>query len=89
MKQVCINCDKVFYPTDNNYLGYPQSYSGYWNNGENRWVSTHSISIENKVFHSRNCQDEFLSKHGDYLSRIFRDLKQNEREATNDQNTNE
>ena len=86
MKQVCINCDKVFYPTDNNYLGYPQSYRGAWKG--NRWISIDS-NIENKVFHSRNCQDEFLSKHGDYLSRIFRDLKQNEREATNDQNTNE
>ena len=88
MKQVCINCNKVFYPTKNNYVGYPQSYSGYFNNDENRWISL-DTNIESKVFHSRHCQDQFLSKHGDYLSRIFRDLKQNEREETNDQNTNE
>ena len=88
MKQTCVNCDKVFYPTDNNYIGYPQCYSGYWNDEENRWIPTHK-KTENKVFHSRHCQDEFLTKHGDYLSRIFRELKQNEREATNDQNTNE
>ena len=88
MKQTCVNCDKVFYPTDNNYIGYPQSYRGYWNYEDDRWISIDS-NIENKVFHSRHCQDEFLSKHGDYLSRIFRDLKQNEREETNDQNTNE
>ena len=87
MKQICVNCDKVFYPTKNNYIGYPQSYSGYWDN-EHEWISVER-DIGIKVFHSRYCQDEFLTKHGNYLSRIFRELKQNEREATNDQNTNE
>ena len=83
MKQICVNCNKVFYPTKNNYVGYPQFYSGYFNDNENRWISA-DCNIEIKVFHSRHCQDQFLSKHGDYLTRIFRDLKQNEREATND-----
>ena len=83
MKQTCVNCNKIFYPTKNNYIGYPQSYSGYWSNEDDRWISVER-DIGIKVFHSRHCQDEFLTKHGNYLSRIFRELKQNEREATND-----
>ena len=83
MKQICVNCNKVFYPTKNNYVGYPQASSGYWDHGEDRWINVES-DTNAKVFHSRWCQDQFLNRHGTYLTRIFRDLKTNEREATND-----
>ena len=53
MKQICVNCDKVFYPTKNNYVGYPQSYSGYFNNDENRWISLDTKHSIRKILHRR------------------------------------
>ena len=82
MKQFCLNCDKVFYPTRNNGLGYPYYWGGYWANEQQRYVhDTPVITIENKVFHSRSCQDEYLAKHINYLTPIFKQLK--EREGNN------
>ena len=70
MKQVCINCDKTFYPTVNNWIGYPQA----WPNREQE--------LPTKVFHSRGCMDSFLTKNANILSPIYKQIK--EREARND-----
>ena len=50
MKQYCLNCNKVFYPTENNWIGYPQYWGGYWDNEEERYISNNvEIPLENKA----------------------------------------
>ena len=67
MKQRCIQCGKIFYPTNKNFLGYPQgSYSDF------------EHKQEYKVFHSRYCMDRFLVKHEDVLIPIFKQIKESE-----------
>ena len=79
MKQFCLTCDKVFYPTDNNYIGYPYSY-GQWSAEQNRFVWA-SNPTHNRVFHSRSCMESFLCKHTDILTPIYKQIK--EREGNN------
>ena len=82
MKQYCLNCNKVFYPTENNWIGYPQYWGGYWDNEEERYISNNvEIPLENKVFHSRSCMDSFLTKNANVLTPIFKQIK--EREGNN------
>ena len=79
MKQFCLTCDKVFYPTDNNYIGYPYR-NGHWSEEEQRYVFAENPTY-NRVFHARGCMEEFLCKHTDILTPIYKQLK--EREADN------
>ena len=79
MKQYCITCDKVFYPTDNNHIGYPFK-NGYWSAEENRYIHAKNTTY-NRVFHSRGCMEEFLCKHTDILTPIYKQIK--EREGNN------
>ena len=79
MKQFCLTCDKVFYPTDNNYIGYPYR-NGHWSEEEQRYVFAENQTY-NRVFHSRGCMEEFLCEHTDILTPIYKQLK--EREANN------
>jgi Zn-finger protein len=65
MKQSCIQCGKIFYPTNKNFLGYPQG-------------SYFEHKQEYKVFHSRSCMDRFLVKHEDVLIPIFKQIKESE-----------
>ena len=78
MKQFCLTCDKVFYPTDNNYIGYPSNYSE-WSEEEQRYVR--ADKTHNRVFHSRSCMESFLCKHTDILTPIYKQIK--EREGNN------
>ena len=55
-----------FYPTKNNYVGYP--YIGIEKN-------TDSSPDD---FHSRWCMDQFLSKHRDIITPIFKQIKESE-----------
>ena len=83
MKQFCLTCDKVFYPTEKNWRSYPQYRGGYWDNEQQRYIPHNvEIPLENKVFHSRGCMDQFLTIHTNYLTSIFKQLK--EREVSND-----
>ena len=68
MKQKCIECGLVFYPTKNNYVGYPYI-----------WHRDKDIdSSPARTFHSRYCMDQFLSKHSDILIPIFKQIKERE-----------
>ena len=68
MKQKCMNCGLVFYPTKNNYVGYPYI-----------WHRDKDIdSSPARTFHSRYCMDQFLSKHSDILIPIFKQIKESE-----------
>ena len=68
MKQKCMNCGLVFYPTKNNYVGYPY----YWHREKDM------DSSPDRVFHSRWCMDQFLSKHRDIITPIFKQIKESE-----------
>ena len=68
MKQYCITCDKVFYPTKNNYIGYPQAWP-------------YNQEPHTKIFHSRSCMDSFLTKNANVLTPIYKQIK--EREGNN------
>ena len=68
MKQKCMNCGLVFYPTKDNYVGYPY----YWHNENDMDRSP------DRVFHSRWCMDHFLSKHRDIITPIFKQIKESE-----------
>ena len=82
MKQFCLRCDKVFYPTEKNLHGYPQYWGGYWDNEQQRYIPHNvEIPLENKVFHSRSCMDNFLTKNANVLTPIFKQIK--EREGNN------
>ena len=50
MKMHCKNCGVKFYPSDNNYVGYP--YGGWRNKGQ----------AHTRVFHSRGCWEDWTSK---------------------------
>ena len=70
MKRKCITCDKVYYPTKNNYVGYPYF-----------WHIERAISIDrshDRVFCTRNCMDNFLAKHSDIIIPIFKQIKESE-----------
>ena len=79
MKQYCLTCDKVFYPTDDNYIGYPYR-NGHWSEEEQRYIVAKN-TLYNRVFHSRGCMEEFLCKHTDILTPIYKQIK--EREGNN------
>ena len=68
MKQKCMNCGLVFYPTKDNYVGYPYS----WHRQKDMDSSPY------RVFHSRWCMDEFLAKHSDIIIPIFKQIKESE-----------
>ena len=68
MKQKCLNCGLVFYPTKDNYVGYPYS-----------WYRQKDMdSSPYRVFHSRWCMDQFLNKHRDIIIPIFKQIKESE-----------
>ena len=67
MKQKCVNCDKVFYPTKDNYVGYP------W-----IWHRQRADCEHDRVFCTRSCMDQFLSKHSDIIIPIFKQIKESE-----------
>ena len=71
MKQKCLNCGLIFYPTKNNYVGYPDC----WHT-ENVFKDMDSSPY--RVFHSRWCMDQFLSKHSDIIIPIFKQIKESE-----------
>ena len=73
MKQICLNCDKTFYPTENNYIGYPFD-SDSWSYEEQRYIRGDN-HLTQRVFHSRGCMEEFLSKHTDVLTPIYKQIK--------------
>ena len=79
MKQICLNCDKTFYPTENNRNGYPYD-SGSWSSEEQRYIRGDN-HLTQRGFHSRGGMEEFLSKHTDVLTPIYKQLK--EREGNN------
>ena len=79
MKQFCITCDKVFYPTDDNYIGYPFR-NGHWSEEEQRYVHA-TNPTHNRIFHSRGCMEEFLCEHTEILTPIYKQIK--EREGNN------
>ena len=81
MKQICLNCDKTFYVSEGNYRGYPQWFRGHWDNENDRFIPDGEVPIQNKVFHARICMDEYLFKYSNYLTPIFKQLK--EREGNN------
>ena len=68
MNQKCLNCGLIFYPTKNNYVGYPY----YWHREKD------TDSSPDRVFHSRWCMDQFLSKHRDIIIPIFKQIKESE-----------
>ena len=68
MKQKCLNCGLIFYPTKNNYVGYPY----YWDREKDM------DSPPYRVFHSRWCMDQFLSKHRDIITPILKQIKESE-----------
>ena len=69
MKQKCTNCDKVFYPTKNNYVGYP-------------WIwHSHRSDIDwshSRIFCTNSCMGEFISKHNDIILQFFKQIKESE-----------
>ena len=69
MKQICLNCDKTFYPTENNWIGYPYA-SGSWSSEEQRYIHINN-HLTQRVFHSRGCMEEFLCKYTDVLTPIY------------------
>ena len=78
MKRKCITCDKVYYPTKNNYVGYPYF-----------WHIERAISIDrshDRVFCTRNCMDNFLAKHSDSIIPIFNEIKERENNHDNREN---
>jgi len=79
MKQYCLTCDKVFYPTNNNYIGYPFK-NGYWSAEEQRYIFSET-NVRSRVFHSRSCMESFLCEHTDILTPIYKQIK--EREGNN------
>ena len=79
MKQFCLTCDKVFYPTDDNYIGYPYR-NGHWSEEEQRYIVAKN-TLYNRVFHSRGCMEEFMCKHTDILTPNYKQIK--EREGNN------
>ena len=76
MKKFCLECNKVFYPTENNYIGYPFK-GGYWDPERGGYNFSESPP-SNRVFHSRKCMDEFISEHADILTPIFNQIKERE-----------
>ena len=70
MKQKCMNCGLVFYPTKNNYVGYPY----YWHREKDMYSSPDRVL----VFCTRNCMDNFLAKHSDIIIPIFKQIKESE-----------
>ena len=79
MKQFCLTCDKVFYPTDNNFIGYPFK-NGHWDHELSRYIFSET-NVSSRVFHSRSCMDNFITKNANVLTPIYKQLK--EREANN------
>jgi len=79
MKQFCLTCDKVFYPTDNNFIGYPFK-NGHWDHELSRYIFSET-NVSSRVFQSRCCMEDFLCEHTDILTPIYKQLK--EREANN------
>ena len=79
MKVFCLNCDKKFYPTENNWIGYPYD-NGHWNVEEDRYVHGDN-HLTQRVFHSRGCMEDYLVKHASVLTPIYKQIK--EREGNN------
>ena len=79
MKVFCLNCDKKFYPTENNWIGYPYN-SGHWNAEEERYIHGDN-HLTQRVFHSRGCMEDYLVKHASVLTPIYKQIK--EREGNN------
>ena len=79
MKQFCLTCDKVFYPTDNNYIGYPFK-NGHWDHELSRYIFSETDTLS-RVFHSRGCMEKFLCEHTEILTPIYKQIK--EREGNN------
>ena len=76
MKKFCLVCNEVFYPTENNYIGYPFK-GGYWDNALGRYIFS-KTNVHNRVFHSRECMDKFIYEHADILTPIFNQIKERE-----------
>ena len=73
MKQKCRNCNQIFYPTENNYVGYPFPY----------WC-TEGRSPETRLFHSRGCWEAFVNKNIASFTRLTHEIYNNEeRKLTN------
>lgn len=73
MKQKCRNCNKIFYPTENNYIGYPYAYR-----------SNEEKPEETRLFHSRGCWENFVNKNITSFTRLTNDIYNNEeRKLTN------
>jgi len=78
MKQFCLVCDEVFYPTNKNYIGYPYL-----------WKRERGIKIDcshDRVFCTKNCMDIFLATHSDFLIPIFKQIKERENNHDNREN---
>ena len=60
MKMHCKNCGIKFYPSENNYVGYP--YGGWRNKGQ----------AHTRVFHSRGCWENWHKDHRDDIERVIR-----------------
>ena len=65
MKQKCIQCDKVYYPTNNNFVGYPQTWGV-------------ALDCNNRIFCTRGCMEYFIKNHEDIIIPIFKQIKESE-----------
>jgi len=73
MKQKCRNCNQIFYPTENNYVGYPYTC----------WVDRETPA-ETRLFHSRGCWEDFVNKNIASFTRLTHEIYNNEeRKLTN------
>ena len=84
MKKFCLECNKVFYPTENNYIGYPFKI-GDWDKVLGRYIFSET-PVTNRVFHSRLCMDRFISERADILTPIFNEIKERENNHDNREN---
>jgi len=84
MKKFCLECNKVFYPTENNYIGYPFK-GGYWDAELGRYNFSESPPTS-RIFHSRHCMDSFISQRADILTPIFKQIKERENNHDNREN---
>lgn len=82
MKKKCTHCNKTYYPSENNSVGYPRYFEGNWydENGvidnwssdkKLEWKYNKTIKPENRFFCTKSCLEKFFYEHQIYLNEVI------------------
>jgi len=85
MKKKCTHCNKTYYPSERNSVGYPNYFEGNWYNENgviDMWSSnkkleykyTKTIEPENRFFCTKFCLEQFFCEHQIYLSDVLQTI---------------